>query len=148
MHVHEPAPFWWENAIFVVILQRVLARIESFRFQDEDDYEKYENEIFPINLVPRSLVDEAECEIWSSKKIQLFDWLDCERMTRVLSPARAMACAFSSLQFCWNIFTEEVVFRVNITCKAIFILFLKTFVNSLSHYQDKDFWKEQKKNLA
>ena len=100
MHVHEPAPFWWENAIFVVILQRVLARIESFRFQDEDDYEKYENEIFPINLVPRSLVDEAECEIWSSKKIQLFDWLDCERMTRVLSPARAMACAFPSLQFC------------------------------------------------
>ena len=55
-----------------------------------------------MNLVPRSCVDEAECEIWSSKKIQLFDWLDCERMTRVLSPARAMACAFCklSLQLC------------------------------------------------
>ena len=34
------------------------------------------------NLVPRSLVDEAEGEIWSSKKYIFFlDWLDCERMT-------------------------------------------------------------------
>ena len=45
-----------------------------------------------MNLVPRSCVDEAECESWSSKKIQLFDWLDCERMTRVLSPARYGVC--------------------------------------------------------
>ena len=72
MHVHEPAPFWWENAIFVVILQRVLARIESFRFQDEDDYEKYENEIFPINLVPRSLVDEADAR---SAQVRKFNYL-------------------------------------------------------------------------
>ena len=34
------------------------------------------------NLVPRSLIDEAEGEIWSSKKILFFffNWLDCERM--------------------------------------------------------------------
>ena len=34
-----------------------------------------------IDLVPRSLVDEAEGEIWSNRKFQFFDWLDCERMT-------------------------------------------------------------------
>ena len=33
-----------------------------------------------------------------SKKIQFFVWLDCERMTRVSSSARAMACAIHSLQ--------------------------------------------------
>ena len=45
-------------------------------------------------------------------------------MTRVLSPVRAIVCAIHSLQI--NIFTDEVVFRLNITCKTIFILFLKT----------------------
>ena len=72
------------------------------------------------------------------RKFNFFDWLDCERMTRVLSPARAMACAqmvilckvFSCVQV--NIFTEEVVFRLNINFKAIFILSLKTSYNSLS----------------
>ena len=52
-----------------------------------------------MNLVPRSCVDEAECEIWSSKKIQSFDWLDCERMTRVLSPARLWRVPFANLVF-------------------------------------------------
>ena len=33
------------------------------------------------NLVPRSLVEEAEGEIWSSNKIHFFYWLDCKRMT-------------------------------------------------------------------
>ena len=44
--------------------------------------------------------------------------------------ARAIACASDSLQI--NIFTEEVVFRLNITCKTIFILSLQTFKTSLS----------------
>ena len=48
----------------------------------------------------------------------------------MLSPARAIAYAIHSLQI--NIFTEEVVFRLNITCKTIFILSLKTFKNFLS----------------
>ena len=34
-----------------------------------------------INIVPRSLVDEVEGEIWSNRKFKFFDWLDCERMT-------------------------------------------------------------------
>ena len=37
------------------------------------------------NFVLRFLVDEAEGEIWPSKLIQFFEWLDCERMTRLLS---------------------------------------------------------------
>ena len=48
----------------------------------------------------------------------------------MLSPARAIACAIDSLQI--NIFTEEVVFRLNITCKTVFILSLQTFKTSLS----------------
>ena len=36
---HKPASFWRENMIAVVILPRVLARIETFRFKDENDYE-------------------------------------------------------------------------------------------------------------
>ena len=67
------------------------------------------------------------------RKFNFFDWLDCEPMTKVLSPVNAMAGAqkvilckiFSSVQI--NIFTEEVVFRLNINCKTIFMLSLKTF---------------------
>ena len=53
------------------------------------------------NLVLRSLVYEAEGEIWSSREIQVFffDLLDCERMTRLLSSARTMAFAKSSVLF-------------------------------------------------
>ena len=53
----------------------------------------------------RSLALETEGKIWSNKKIQFFDLLDCERMTWVLSPVRAMACAIHSLRsllFCSN----------------------------------------------
>ena len=57
--------------------------------------------------------------------------------------ARAIACASDSLQI--NIFTEEVVFRLNITCKTIFILSLQTFKTSLS-LSIKIFLKEEKKN--
>ena len=57
---------------------------------------------------------------------------------------RAIAYAIHSLQI--NIFTEEVVFRLNITCKTIFILSLKTFKNSL--VINKDFLKRGKKTLA
>ena len=32
------------------------------------------------------------------RKFSCFDWLDCQRMTRVLSPAHAMACAIHSVQ--------------------------------------------------
>ena len=42
----------------------------------------------------------------------------------------SVAYGIHSLQI--NIFTEEVVFRLNITCKTIFILSLQTFKNSLS----------------
>ena len=67
------------------------------------------------------------------RKFIFFDWPDCERMTKVLSPVNALAWAqkvilckiFISVQI--NIFTEEVVFRLNINCKTIFILSLKTF---------------------
>ena len=52
----------------------------------------------------------------------------------MLSPARAIAYAIHSLQI--NIFTEEVVFRLNITCKAIFILsYLYRLLKPLSRYQ-------------
>ena len=37
--MREPASFWRENVIGVVVLLRVLSRIETFRFKDEDDYE-------------------------------------------------------------------------------------------------------------
>ena len=75
------------------------------------------------------------------RKFNFFDWLDCERMTKVLSTVNAMACAqkvilckvFSSVQI--NIFTEEVVFRLNINCKTIFILSLKTFENDFKKYR-------------
>ena len=43
--------------------------------------------------MPRSLIDEAEGEIWSTEKNHFFDCLDCERMTWVLYPACSMACA-------------------------------------------------------
>ena len=43
---------------------------------------------------------------------------------------RPIAYAIHSLQI--DIFTEEVVFRLNITFKTIFILSLQTFKNSLS----------------
>ena len=74
------------------------------------------------------------------RKFNFFDWLDCER-TKVLSPVNAMACAqkvilckvFSSVQI--NIFTEEVVFRLNINCKTIFILSLKTFEKDFKKYR-------------
>ena len=61
----------------------------------------------------------------------------------MLSPARAIAYAIHSLQI--NIFTEEVVFRLNITCKTIFILSLQTFETSLS-VPIKIFLKRGKKN--
>ena len=61
----------------------------------------------------------------------------------MLSPARAIACAIDSLQI--NIFTEEVVFRLNVTCKTIFILSLQTFKTSLS-VSIKIFKKRKKKN--
>ena len=35
----KPSSFWRENTIAVVILPRVLARIETFRFKDKKDYE-------------------------------------------------------------------------------------------------------------
>ena len=49
-----------------------------------------------------------------------FDWLDCERMQRVLSSARYVVCkAFRSVQI--NICAEVVVFRLNTTCNTVFI---------------------------
>ena len=40
-----------------------------------------------------------------------FYWLDCERMPRVLSPARYGVCkAFSSVQI--NMVPEEIAFRL------------------------------------
>ena len=109
-----------------------MLKIEQVGWGEEESHLDWIS-LVKINLEPRSLFDEAEGEIWSSEKIQFFDWLDCERMTKVLSPVNTMACAqkvilckvFSSVQI--NIFTEEVVFRLNINCKTIFILSLKTF---------------------
>ena len=43
-----------------------------------------------------------------------------------------MSVAYGTHSLQINIFTEEVVFRLNITCKTIFILSLQTFKNSLS----------------
>ena len=60
----------------------------------------------------------------------------------MLPPARAIAYAIHSLQI--NN-AEEVVFRLNITCKTIFILSLQTFKTSLS-LSIKIFLKEEKKN--
>ena len=49
--------------------------------------------------------------------------------------SRAMACAIhslQSLQFCSIIFPEELFFRLNSTCKTVFISpLIKTFENSL-----------------
>ena len=39
MRARKPASFWRENMIAVVILPRVLARTETFRFKGENDYE-------------------------------------------------------------------------------------------------------------
>jgi len=72
---------------------------------------------------------KAKAESGQGRKFNFLDWLDCERMTRMLSPARAMACAqkvilckvFSSVQK--NIFTEKVVFRLNINCKPFYLIF-------------------------
>ena len=60
---------------------------------------------------PDLLMTKAKVESGQVRKFRFLDWLDCERMTRMLSPARAMACAqkvilckvFSSVQK--NIFT-------------------------------------------
>ena len=84
------------------------------------------------NPVPISLVYEAGGEIWLSKKIRCF-WLArlWANDLSVVFCARAMACAIhslQSLQFCSNIFPEELVFRLNITCKTVFISpLIKTF---------------------
>ena len=78
------------------------------------------------NFVPRSLVYEAEGEFWSSKKIQLFWLARLSAMWREWCLLRALwhvqfiLCkVFSSFQI--NIFAEEVLFRLNITCKTVFI---------------------------
>ena len=71
----------------------------------------------------------------------------------MLSPALAIACAIHSLQgkvfrsFQMNIFSEDLVFRLNITCKTIFILSLKSFKNFLS-VSIKTFARAKKKILA
>ena len=84
------------------------------------------------NPVPISLVYEAGGEIWLSKKIQCF-WFArlWANDLSVVFCARAMACvihSLQSLQFCSNIFPEELVFRLNITCKTVFISpLIKTF---------------------
>ena len=86
--------------------------------------------------VPISLVYEAGGEIWLSKKIQCF-WLArlWANDVSVAFCSRAMACAIhslESLQFCSIIFPEELVFRLNSTCKTVFISpLIKTFENSL-----------------
>ena len=61
--------------------------------------------------MPRSLIDEAEGEIWSTEKNHFFDCLDCERITWVLYPACSMACAPKGhslqglrIRFCSNVF--------------------------------------------
>ena len=108
-----------------------MLKIEKLGWGEEESHLDWIS-LVKINLEPRSLFDEAEGEILSREKI-LFDWLDCELVTKVLSRVNAMAWAqkvilckiFSSVQI--NIFTEEVVFRLNINCKTIFILSLKTF---------------------
>ena len=97
-----------------------------------------------FNLVPRSLITKAKAGSGRVRKFIFFHWVNCERMTRMLSPARAMASAqkvilckvFSSVQK--RIFTEKVVFRLNINCKP-FYLILKDF-SKLSLYINKDFW--------
>ena len=58
----------------------------------------------------------------------------------------SVAYAIHSLQI--NIFTEEVVFRLNITCKTIFILSLKAFKNFLSVSIKTEILKRVKKILA
>ena len=86
-----------------------------------------------LNLVSRSLVEGAEGEIWSSKKIQFFDCCDCQRNydASVFACAHYMAHAIhsSSLQFCaMKCCGEEEVFCLIITCKTIFIIkSFKTF---------------------
>ena len=39
MRARELASFWRENVVAVVIVLGVLARIESFRFDDKNEYE-------------------------------------------------------------------------------------------------------------
>ena len=110
-----------------------MLNIEKVGWGEEESHLDSWISLVKINLEPRTLFDDAEGEILSSEKIHFFDWPDCERMTKVLSPVNAMAWAqkvilckmFSSVQI--NIFTEEVVFRLNINCKTIFILSSKTF---------------------
>ena len=83
------------------------------------------------NLVLRSLIDEAEGQIWSSKKIQ--------RISRVLSPVHAMACAIHSDLFTEvlqiYIFTEEVVFRLDIQLVRLCLSYLLRLFKTLSRYQ-------------
>ena len=83
------------------------------------------------------LLTDPKARSGQVRKFKFFDWLDCERITRVLSSARGLACAIHSLQLTLsiqiNIFTGKVVFRLKITCKTIFILSV-----TLSRYQDKE----------
>ena len=64
---------------------------------------------FPLISCPDLLLTKPKVRSGQLKKINFFDCLDCERMTRVLYPARSMACApkvhsLQSLQFCSNVF--------------------------------------------
>ena len=55
--------------------------------------------------VPDLLLLKPKARSGQIRKFSFFDLLDCERVTWVLSPARAMACAIHSLrslQFCSN----------------------------------------------
>ena len=58
MRARKPASFWRENMIAVVILPRVLARTETFRFKDEDDYE-YEI-LLKVFFADSQIIDTSE----------------------------------------------------------------------------------------
>ena len=82
------------------------------------------------NLVPRSLVEEAEGEIWSSNKIYIFFcWLDCKRMTWVLTPGRAMACIIH-LQVCSNKYFYLSTFLSQYNLQNLFYLIFTALSNS------------------
>ena len=88
-----------------------------------------------IILNPDLLLTKPKAISGQARKFNFLEWLQCERMTWVLSSAHAIWHEqFIFFFFCKdsssdqiNIFTKEVVFHLNITCKTIFILSFETF---------------------
>ena len=81
----------------------------------------------PLISHPDLLLGKPTARSGQVGKLNCFDWLDCERMTWWGHLRAQWRVQFILCKVQINISTEEVVFRLNITCNTIFNLPSKFF---------------------